>query len=136
MARIRVVTERLVLRDVVPEDLPAIHAYASDPEVLRYLPLEPSTPAGTAACLEMMLLSQREQPRQRVVLAVVPQQSAEAIGTVVLRISSEEQREGHLAVCLRKQSWGNGYATEACAALLRLGFERLDLHRIHTTVSV
>jgi RimJ/RimL family protein N-acetyltransferase len=136
MRGIRVETERLLLREVVPGDLDAIHAYAVDPEVLRYLPLAPSTREQTAASLRTMLLSQRERPRKRVVLAVVPNRAAPAAGTVVLRISSEQQREGHLAVCLRRSSWGQGYATEACGALLRLAFEQLDLHRIHTTVSV
>jgi ribosomal-protein-alanine N-acetyltransferase len=136
MKGIRVQTDRLLLREVVPEDLEAIHAYAGDPEVLRYLPLEPSTREQTAASLRTMLHAQHERPRRRVVLAVVPDRAAQAAGTVVLRISSQQQREGHLAVCLRRSSWGHGYATEACSALLRLGFGSLELHRIHTTVSV
>jgi ribosomal-protein-alanine N-acetyltransferase len=129
-------TQRLILREVVAADLEAIHAYGSDPEVLRYLPIEPTTREQAAAQLQAMLNSQREQPRQRVVLAVMPKQATQPVGTVVLRISSAQQREGHLAVCLRRDSWGQGYASEACAALLQLGFERLQLHRVHTTVSV
>ena len=129
-------TQRLILREVMAADLEAIHAYASDPEVLRYLPIEPSTREQTTAQLQAMLHAQCEQPRQRVVLAVVPKPATQPVGTVVLRISSAQQREGHLAVCLQRNSWRQGYASEACAALLRLGFERLQLHRVHTTVSV
>jgi [ribosomal protein S5]-alanine N-acetyltransferase len=30
--------------------------------------------------------------------------------------------------------WGRGYATEAAAAVIRYGFDTLDLHRIHASV--
>ena len=37
-------TPRLVLRELHDDDVPAIHAYASDAEVVRYLDWGPNTP--------------------------------------------------------------------------------------------
>jgi RimJ/RimL family protein N-acetyltransferase len=127
---------RLVLREVVEEDVDAIHEYASDPQVLRHLPLPLSSRDQTAAAVRTMIASAQEIPRSRVALAIVPADADRPVGTVILRISSHEHREGHLAVCLRRSSWGRGYASEACAMVLQLGFETLDLHRIQTWVSV
>ena len=56
-------TARLTLRDFAPSDFDAIHAYASDPEVTRYMFYGPRTVADTHAYLERMLASQREEPR-------------------------------------------------------------------------
>jgi len=39
-------------------------------------------------------------------------------------------QELELGWLIRRQFWGNGYATEAAREMLRLGFEQLDLHRI------
>ena len=38
-----------------------------------------------------------------------------------------------LGYVLARRSWGNGYATEAAAALLRYGFDELGLHTISAT---
>ena len=35
---------------------------------------------------------------------------------------------------LRRESWGNGYATEAARVMLRIGFELLEAHRVFATV--
>lgn len=35
---------RLVLREFVVEDWPAVHAYSAQPEVVRYQPWGPNTP--------------------------------------------------------------------------------------------
>ena len=56
-------TARLILRDLEPGDFDAIHSYASDPEVTRYMFYGPRTVAETRGYLERMLASQREQPR-------------------------------------------------------------------------
>jgi RimJ/RimL family protein N-acetyltransferase len=34
---------------------------------------------------------------------------------------------------LRRDAWGNGYATEAAEALLRFGVQSLGLHRVEAT---
>ena len=35
---------------------------------------------------------------------------------------------------LRRESWGNGYATEGARVVLRIGFEMLNAHRVFATV--
>ena len=38
-------TERLIIRDFVEADFDDVHAYGSDPDVVRYMPFPPSTPS-------------------------------------------------------------------------------------------
>ena len=47
MATIR--TSRLVLREMEVDDFDSIHAYASDPDVCRYMSFGPNTPEETLA---------------------------------------------------------------------------------------
>jgi RimJ/RimL family protein N-acetyltransferase len=51
------------------------------------------------------------------------------VGAVTLRLESA-QRCGELGYWIGLPFWGNGFATEASAALLDYGFGVLDLHRI------
>jgi RimJ/RimL family protein N-acetyltransferase len=52
------------------------------------------------------------------------------IGTVLLRVEAEHRR-AELGYLVAVEEWGNGYATEAAAAVVRFGFEALDLNRIY-----
>ena len=56
-------TERLRLREFQATDEAEIHAYASDPEVVRYASWGPNTPADTRVVLDAWLLEQRHWPR-------------------------------------------------------------------------
>jgi [ribosomal protein S5]-alanine N-acetyltransferase len=58
------------------------------------------------------------------------------VGVAGLRVTDRMQAEGHVGYALRRRFWNRGYATDACAALLQLGFETLGLHRIQATVTV
>ena len=45
-------TGRLVLRELTDSDFGAVHAYASDPEVVRYMPWGPNSEAETREFIE------------------------------------------------------------------------------------
>ena len=73
-------TERLVLRDFRPEDVAAVHAYGSDPKVVRYMPWGPNTEAESQAFLARKLQDQLANPRTEFDLAItlVPAGSSSA----------------------------------------------------------
>lgn len=48
-------------------------------------------------------------------------------------MANPDNREGWLGFCLNRHFWGKGYGTETANALLRFGFQQLDLHRIYAT---
>jgi len=130
--RLPLQTERLELREFEESDLDAIHAYASDPEVVRYMAWGPNTPEQTREFLHAKLAEQRGGERRAFGLAVVERQSGALIGSVGLRLN-ESGTQAALGYCFSRRVWGQGYATEAAGAMLRFGFEELGLHRIHAT---
>ena len=127
-------TPRLTLRDFVPADFGAIHAYVSDPDVTRFMFHGVRTEADTRDYLERMIASQVAEPRLIWELAVVETSSGRLIGACDL--TCENATEGDLGFIFSKDAWGMGYATEAARAMVRAGFEQLHLKRIVSTCDV
>jgi ribosomal-protein-alanine N-acetyltransferase len=127
-------TASLTLREFVSDDFDAIHAYASDPEVTRYMFYGPRTGADTHAYLERMLASQQEEPRVTWELGVVATADDRLIGACDLTL--ENAQEADLGFIFSREVWGMGYATEAARALVHAGFQQLGLTRIFSTCDV
>ncbi|MDQ6851359.1 MAG: GNAT family N-acetyltransferase [Actinomycetota bacterium] len=124
-------TERLILRPLVPDDVDAVHAYQSREDVCRYIPYSPRTRAEVAERLGSdRNRSTLDDEGQAMLAAVVVTESDRVVGDVMLAWTSREHRSGEVGYVLNPGYQGQGYATEAAAALLRLGFDGLDLHRI------
>lgn len=124
-----VLTKRLALRPVLPEDTDAMLRYRSREDVCRYLPFPPQTREQIAARFANIPTALTDEG-QNLSLTVLERESGTLIGDVLLMWHSREQRAGEIGYVLHPDHFGNGYATEAGAALLRLGFDELGLHRI------
>jgi len=123
----------MVLRPLEPSDFRAVHAYATDAEVVRFMDWGPNTLDDTTVFLERMIRSAQGSPRTQFPLALVPSGGEEPVGVVELQIGSAEHRRADLGYVLARAAWGHGYASEAAAAMLRFGFGELGLHKISAT---
>lgn len=124
-------TDRLVLRAHGRDDLEDLLRFHGDPEVVRYVPWPVRDREDTRAALEVKLGQDRiERAGQWLVLAVERRDDGRVVGEVLLQLASEADRQGQLGFVLARDAWGQGYAAEAAAEVLRLGFEDLGLHRI------
>lgn len=127
-----IVSYRLDLRDYCEEDFVSVHAFRSDPDVVRYWTGKIDTPENTRAFLQRVQEQARQEPRNQYRLAVVCRESNQVIGGCGLFGDfAAPSREGGIGYYLNRQFWGSGYATEVAGALVRFGFEQLNLHRIY-----
>lgn len=124
-------TERLIVRDIQQKDLESVHVYSSDPEVVRFMPWGPNTMEDTKAFISHSIATQQEQPRRNYNLAVILTSQNILIGSCGIYESNPDWREGFIAYVFNHDYWGKGYATETAKALLKFGFEKLNLHRIY-----
>jgi [ribosomal protein S5]-alanine N-acetyltransferase len=129
----QLVTSRLLLRELSESDLGAVHGYAGDPAVTRFMDWGPNSPADTAAFLASVLRAATTAPRPAYTLAVVVRATGDLAGAVNLEVTSAEHRRGAMGYVLARSHWGNGYATEAAAAILRFGLGEAGLHKIVAT---
>jgi RimJ/RimL family protein N-acetyltransferase len=127
-------TARLTLRDFVPGDFDAVHLYASDPDVTRFMFHGARSEADARDYLDRMLASQQAQRRLIWELGVVVTSVNRLIGACDL--TCENEHEGDLGFIFAKDVWGMGYATEVARTMVRAGFEELGLTRIFSTCDV
>lgn len=128
---IRLETERLVLRPLGPQDFDAYYSYTSVPENMTYMIFGPYTPEEAMNFLKRCESWWQENPPRVYEFAVILKESGKMIGNCGLYMDDERRLTGMLGWCFHRDYWNKGYATEAVRALLKFGFEELNLHRIH-----
>ena len=124
-------TDRLLLRPYGDDDLHALHEIERLEETARYLYNPPLDVDATGALLDRRkALTAIDEEHDGLFLAAVLKETGQLIGHVNLEVVSRDHRQGEIGYVLHPDHQGRGYATEAAAVMLRLGFEELDLHRI------
>src|ERR687892_314391 len=108
-----IVTDRLVLREFVIDDWPAVLAYQRDPRYLRYYAWTDRTAEDVRAFVQAFLASQEARPRTTFQLAVALPAGGPLIGNCGIRLNAPESRAADIGYELDPRYWGRGYATEA-----------------------
>ncbi|WP_301355217.1 GNAT family N-acetyltransferase [Enterococcus spodopteracolus] len=117
-------TERLILRPITLEDVEDIFEYAHDVETTRFVfPRHQSIEDTKISVANFFMASPLGK------YAIEWKENRKMIGTIDLRIQ-EGYDTAELGYALNKKYWGQGIMPEAGKALLKLGFEKMDLVRI------
>lgn len=122
------VTERLVLRALVAGDLAEHHRLFSDPQVVRFLYDEVLDLPSAEAHLARRLKTGPPGEGEWVNLAV--EVDGTFLGEVGVTLSSRVHRQCEIGYVFGAGSHGQGYATEASAAVIDLAFGALGAHRV------
>ncbi|HSZ52307.1 MAG TPA: GNAT family protein [Caulobacteraceae bacterium] len=129
-------TERLLLRDFRFDDFEAVHAYASDPEVVKFMPWGPNTEDDTHEFLKRVVAESATEPRGEYGLAIELSAERQVVGSIALHPVDLPNGTMMTGYCLRRDLWGRGLIFEGARALLGAGFGQLGLHRIFATCDV
>lgn len=128
-----IVTQRTVIKPITWEDFDAYVLTSQDPDVVKYI--------GNGK------VNSREEHRQRWeerfeymaahpglgVFYVFDKDTHERIGTCNLNRLDKTDKI-HVGYRIHKELWGLGYATEICRAMLKYGFEEMNLKLITACV--
>lgn len=124
-------THRLLLRPFEADDVDDVWAFQRLPEVARHMLREPRDRDRSAWSVRMMMAeTEIVSDGDALTFAVVLPDTGTVIGEVSLRVRSLVHRGAELGYVLHPDHHGRGLAAEAAEAMLELGFEMLDLHRI------
>jgi [ribosomal protein S5]-alanine N-acetyltransferase len=129
----RFLTERLILRLVVPSDCTARYeAWLADEEVNRYLETRyvVQTRARIAAFVDEMIASDSSY-----LFAICEKDGERHVGNIKIGPIHPVHRCADVSYFLGERAvWGRGLASEAISAVSNIGFDRLDLHRVQAGV--
>lgn len=126
-----ITTARLLLRPYTEDDHDALLAIRSREDVTRYLYFGPQTPAQVRKTIERRITATvLESEGDSIILAIVTRDSGAFVGDINFNYVSEENSFGEIGFVINPDQRGRGYAGEAAAAMLALGFRDLGLHRI------
>ena len=125
--------QRLILREYTEADFDGVHAYAKDSETVQFMRWGPNLPKDTHNFIQLAIKQQHEVPRVNYHLVVELRDRSTIIGGCGIHLRDPEQRGAEIGYCFNKNYWGQGFATETMGALLKFGFEELNLHRIIAT---
>jgi ribosomal-protein-alanine N-acetyltransferase len=123
-------TDRLILRQLVPDDLDNLFALYRDPEIRRYFPEGTLTYEETKEELEWFLNGHPKHPELGL-WATILKGSDQFIGRCgLLPWTIDGQNEVEVAYLIAREYWRQGLGTEAAQAILQYGFEQLGLSRL------
>ncbi len=123
-------TRRLLIREYVDEDWPAVYAYVKDPSFWKFQAGEPPSEERVKALIQWAVREQNITPRINYYLAVTDNKSNELIGEGVLKVIPPGHGQGEIGFGVAPQHWKKGYGTEIARALIDAGFKTFNLHRI------
>ncbi len=129
-------TERLILRPYTEEDIePAVRLFENDLAVYRYDPGFARTVEQRAAIIRRLIADNQEDGEGT--LAVTLKDTGKLIGQVGLQLfvlpwSPFATPEIELYYKFGQAYWSQGYAQEACCALIHFAFEDIHLLRLVT----
>jgi ribosomal-protein-alanine N-acetyltransferase len=128
-------TQRLFLRQIVPQDAEALFALFSDETVTRYLDIAAMERPRQAHHL-IKIMTERFDSRQGIRWAMVLKENQQIIGTCGYNHwgfppQSQRAEIGYDMAC---RYWGQGLMKEALNKIIHYGFTIKDLNRIEALV--
>lgn len=138
MAKIFIETERLVLREIIPEDAKAFFEMDSNPEVVKYVGMKPLTEISQSV---EMIKSIRKQYEENGIgrWAVIQKDTGKLVGWSGLKLIKEINNHHNiydLGYRFTPEYWGKGYATETSIAVLNYAFKEMKLGKVFAYADV
>lgn len=122
-------TPRLRLRRLTMRDAQDIYRYSRDPEVARHVLWDAHRSIGDSrAYLRFMLRRYRFHEPASWGIEYLP--TGRVIGTIGFMWIQDDNASAEVGYSLAREYWNQGLMTEALAAVIRYGFDGMDLNRI------
>jgi ribosomal-protein-alanine N-acetyltransferase len=123
-------TERLLLRKMRLDDAEAMFAYASDPEVTRYVPWDTHRSMEDSESF-LGFATEGYERGDFGGWGVVLKDDGVFIGTCGIDVGyAPEHARAELGYVLSREHWGKGLMPEAVRAVIRFSFGRMGLNRV------
>lgn len=128
-------TERLILREVIPQDAQNIYANFSNEQLIKHYGMNAMTQLAEAQALVQSFAAGFTNKRG-IRWAIERKEEAGLIGTIGFNLWSPLHRRAEVGYELHPDFWRSGYMSEAINQIVDYGFQELSLTRIGAVVYV
>jgi ribosomal-protein-alanine N-acetyltransferase len=128
-----IITERLLLRKILPEDAEMVFQWMSDPEVCKY---ECWKPHDSVDFTRGYIIEVFDGYKTNTTYQWGIQFNDKLIGSVSIVNVDDYHQKALMGYCLAKEYWSNGYITEAVKAVIKYMLFEIGLNRIEATHSI
>jgi len=128
-------SDRLIFREVNPEDVEEIFKIYSDPEVAKY---DWFTPINTKDDALSIINHYKNEfiNKEEITWGVARKNDNKIIGYCNLGSFDDASIRSEIGYGFNRYEWNKGYATEAIKVLAKFGFEIMNFNRIEATVTL
>ena len=125
----RLETPRLVIRRMTMADAGDIYEYGRDPEVSRHVLWDAYQSLGEAKAY-VKYVQRQYRLNEPASWGIELKATGRLIGTIGFMWWNQEYRSAEVGYSLSREYWNQGLMTEALRAVVRFGFEEMNLNRI------
>ena len=126
-------TERLILRQLRPDDAEDIFRIYADPQVMRYWSSAPMRSIDQAH-RKIKSVIDAFRATEGIRWAITRKGSGRLIGSCGHWRLLKQHFRSEIGYELAPEQWGQGIMPEAVAAILRFGFEHMGLHSVEAQI--
>lgn len=126
-------TQRLILRNISPEDVNALLKLFGNPEVVRFIEMQPiKTIEQANEWLKWMggAFASKDGLRWGITL-----EDGTFIGSAGINHWNREAHHAEISCDINPMHWGHGYGQEAMREIIRFAWEQMHLNRIEASVT-
>lgn len=127
-------TERLILRELILPDAPALLAIHGDAEAMRWFGTDPLTALAQAEKLVETFAGWRQMPNPGTRWGIERKSDRQLLGSCGLFKWNRSWKCCSVGYELAPSAWGAGYMREALGAALSWGFGQMELNRIEARI--
>lgn len=127
--------KRVLLREPRDEDAEPVYELVRDPEVTRFLAIDPPESPDDTRYFIAKCREHRVQDREYV-FVIADLASDEPMGVTGLRHLDRPMRTAQIGTWVARRYWGRGINAEAKRLLLDYAFGALGLHRVEARIAV
>lgn len=126
-------TPRLLLRELVGSDAAAIFRLRSDPAVMRFIP-KPLATRDQEALQMIRDFHNAAMQGDSILWGITVKGSESVMGYIGFWRIMKEHHRAEIGYALHPDLWGQGLMSEAVAATLHYGFQKMKLHSVEAGV--
>jgi len=126
-------SERLLLRQITPEDIQEVYALRSNPDTMKYIP-RPLVTNLDEAMAHITMINEKIETGEAINWAITLKSNNKLLGIIGHYRIKWDHFRSEIGYMLLPEAHGKGIATEAVQLIVDYGFNHLNMHSLEGVI--